>query len=63
MEKKHLIYAEDLLYELMQYPGNRLSKRAVAICYETVIKEKEVSFFRHTWTRIKELLRDVPCKQ
>ena len=57
MEKKHLVYAEDLIYEIMQYPSKSLSKGLINICAEKVIKEKEVSIWKHIWNRVKEFFR------
>ena len=51
--KKHLIYAEDLLYEIMQYPSSHISKRLIQECTTTVIKEREVSILRHIFNCIK----------
>ncbi len=50
--KKHLVYAEDLIYEIMQYPSRSLSKGLVHSCAAEVIKEKEVSVFKHILNRI-----------
>lgn len=50
--KKHLVYAEDLIYEIMQYPSRSLSKGLVHSCAAEVIKEKEVNVFKHIWNRI-----------
>ena len=57
MEKKHLVYAEDLIYEIMQYPSKSLSKSLINACAEKIINEKEVSIWKHIWTRIKEFFR------
>lgn len=45
--KKHVVYAEDLLWEIMQYPSKNISKALIRQCVETVIKEKPVSIWQH----------------
>ena len=57
MEKKHLVYAEDLIYEIMQYPSKNISKSLINACADKVIKEKEVSIWKHILNRIKEFFR------
>ena len=44
---KHLVYAEDLIYEIMQHPSKSLSKGLIRQCADEVIKEKEVSIWKH----------------
>ena len=51
--KKHLVYAEDLLWEIMQYPSRNISKSLVKACTDKVIKEQEVSILKHIWNTIK----------
>ena len=51
--KKHLVYAEDLLYEIMQYPSRNISKSLVKACTDRVIAVHEVSVWRHIWDTIK----------
>ena len=41
--KKHMIYAEDILYELMQYPDNAIYKGEIRRLIEKVVDEKEVT--------------------
>lgn len=40
---KHLVYAEDVLYELMQHPDNAIYKYNIKQLIDKVVKEKEVS--------------------
>lgn len=51
--KKHLVYAEDLLYEIMQYPSRNISKSLIKTCVDHVIADQEVSIWRHIWNTIK----------
>ena len=51
--KKHLVYAEDIIYEIMQYHSNNITKRAVRDCVELVIAEKRVSVWYHIWHCVK----------
>lgn len=53
--KKHLVYAEDMIYEIMMYPSRNLSKGLIKSCTEKVIKEKEVSLWQAFCQKIKEL--------
>ena len=56
MEKKHLIYAEDLVNEILQYPSRDLSKKLIRQCAKKVIKEKTVPEPRaFSWHCIKNL--------
>ncbi len=55
--KKHLVYAEDIMYEIMQYPSSSISKGLIRDCVATVINEREVSVLKHIWNRIKELFK------
>lgn len=57
MEKKHLVYAEDLIYEIMQYPSRSLSKGLISICAKKIIKEKEVSIWKYICDQVKEFFR------
>ena len=52
--KKHLVYAEDLIYEIMIYPSGKISKGLIRHCTEKVIKEKEISIWKAIWDKIKE---------
>jgi hypothetical protein len=45
--KKHLVYAEDLIYEIMQYPSRDLSKSLIHKCTKDFIKEHSVSIWQH----------------
>jgi hypothetical protein len=45
--KKHLVYAEDLLWEIMQYPSHNISKGLIRSCTEKIIKEKQVSLWQY----------------
>ena len=40
---KHLVYAEDVLWEIMQHPSRNISKSLIKQLVEKVIKEKEVT--------------------
>ena len=44
--KKHLVYVEDILYKLMQYPDNAIYKFELRRLIEEVVKEKEVTIGR-----------------
>lgn len=52
---KHLVYAEDVLAELLRYPDNFVYKFELKRLIEKVVKEKEVtinttrSFFGGDW--------------
>jgi hypothetical protein len=52
---KTLVYAEDLIWEIMQYPAKNITKGIVKSCTEKVIAEKRVNIFVHIWNLIKEL--------
>lgn len=41
--EKHLVYAEDIIQELMNYPDNMIYKCELKRLIESVIKEKEVT--------------------
>ena len=51
---KHLIYAEDLLWELMQYPDSTLNKTMIKSIIETCMLDNEVKVGRvaqfNSWT-------------
>lgn len=53
--KKHLVYAEDLQYELMQYPRSTMPKAEIHACVERVINTKSVTIWQHLWNKIREL--------
>lgn len=55
--KKHLVYAEDLMYEIMQYPSHSISKSLIRSCTEQVIEEKQVSVWQHMYNCIKGLFK------
>lgn len=57
IKDKTLIYAEDLLWEIMQYPAKNITKGIVKSCAEKVITEKQVNIFVHIWNLIKELFK------
>lgn len=42
-ETKHMVYAEDILYAIMQYPGKSITKGLVKQIVEQVVKEKEIT--------------------
>ena len=42
MEKKHLVYAEDVVYEIMQHPSKNITKGLVKQLVDKVVEEKEV---------------------
>lgn len=41
--KKHIVYAEDIIWALMQYPDSTMSKSAIKSTINEVVKEKEVA--------------------
>jgi hypothetical protein len=51
--KNHVIYAEDLLWEIMQYPSKNISKSLIRECTKKVIAEKEISIWKHIRNLIK----------
>jgi hypothetical protein len=51
--KKHLVYAEDLLYEIMMYPSSTMTKGSIRHCAEKVIEEQTVSIWRAILDKIK----------
>ena len=51
--KKHLVYAEDLLYEIMQHPSSHISKRLIQEYVAVAIKEHEVRIMYHIFNCIK----------
>ena len=40
---KHLVYAEDIIYAIMQYPFHNLEKSTVKQIIEQVTEEKKVT--------------------
>lgn len=46
IERKHMVYAEDILYELMQHPDNMIYKFELRQIIAKVIEEKEISLYR-----------------
>lgn len=42
INKKHMVYAEDILWEIMQYPSRNLTKGLVKQLIEKVMDEKEI---------------------
>ena len=50
--KKHLVYAEDLIYEIMQHPSRNISKGLIRQCAAEVIKENKVTIWKHIWNCI-----------
>jgi hypothetical protein len=61
--KKHLVYAEDVLYKLMQHPDNMIYKHELRELLDEVVKEKEVpisNFMPYAgWSDINEDEGDV----
>ena len=51
--KKHLIYAEDLVYEIMQHPSKTISKRLIKDCADRIVAEKPVSIWQYICDYIK----------
>ena len=51
--KKHLVYAEDMMYEIMQYPSRDLSKKLIRHCTAEAIKNNEVTIWQHVRYCIK----------
>ena len=51
--KNHVIYAEDMLWEIMQYPSKNISKSLIRECANKVIAEKEISIWKHISNLIK----------
>lgn len=43
MEKKHLVYAEDIVYAIMQYPSKNITKSIVKQIIDRVVEEKRVN--------------------
>ena len=43
VNKKHLVYAEDVLYKLMQHPDNMIYKHELRELIDEVVEEKEVA--------------------
>ncbi len=50
--EKHVIYAEDLLWEIMQHPSKSISKSLIRECTDKVIAEKELTM----WQAVKGTL-------
>ena len=40
---KHMVYAEDILWAIMQYPSRHITKSIVKRIIEQVVKEKEIT--------------------
>lgn len=40
---KHMVYAEDILWAIMQHPGKNLTKGLVKHIIEQVVAEKEIT--------------------
>lgn len=55
--KKHVICAEDLLYEIMQHPSKSISKTLIRECTEKIVNEKSVSIWQHICIRVKEFFK------
>ena len=55
--KKHLVYAEDLMNEILQYPSHSISKTLIRECTAKVIEEKPVSVWQQLKNNIKELVK------
>lgn len=45
--KKHMVYAEDLLQELMNHPDNAIYKWTILELVNKVVREKEVTIGMH----------------
>jgi predicted RNA binding protein YcfA (HicA-like mRNA interferase family) len=43
MNQKHMVYAEDILYAIMQHPSKNITKGLVKQIVEQVVAEKEVT--------------------
>jgi hypothetical protein len=50
--KKHLVYLEDILEEIMKYPSRDFSKTMINACAAKVLHEKEVNVWKHIWSTI-----------
>ena len=55
--KKHLVYAEDLVYDIMQYPGSSIPKGVIRSVVEETIDTKSVSIWQHLWNRLLQLFK------
>lgn len=42
MSDKHLVYAEDILWAIMQHPSSKISKSIVKQIIDSVVSEKQV---------------------
>lgn len=42
-QKKHMVYAEDILWAIMQHPSKNITKGLVKQIIEQVVAEKEVT--------------------
>lgn len=43
---KHMVYAEDILYAIMQHPSKNITKGLIKQIVEQVVEEKEVTIGR-----------------
>lgn len=53
VRNKHLVYIEDVIYEIMQYPNGIMTKKSIRDCIEKVREEKSISIWKHIWNVIK----------
>ncbi len=42
-ETKHMVYAEDILYAIMQHPSKNITKGLIKQIVEQVVEEREVT--------------------
>ena len=55
--KKHVIYAEDLIDEIMKYPSRDFSKALIRHCAAAVVEDKQVSLWQHICQKARELVK------
>ena len=51
---KHLVYIEDVMYEIMQYPNRTMTKSVIKDCATEAVKNHSVTIWKHLWNLIKE---------
>jgi hypothetical protein len=52
---KNLVYIEDFVWEIMQYPSHTVPKSAIKDCAKDILTKRRVTVWKHLCNIIKDL--------
>ena len=56
-KNKHLVYAEDVIWEIMQYPHSFMSKSDIRQCATEAAEKNRITIWIHITNLIKEFFK------